>query len=147
MADDSGGGASPLVVGIVAVLSAAIAGAASFGAGYLAFASKDQELKVHLVEIAIGILRADPKEDVTPARGWAIDVIEKNSGILFSLDDRAALLHKPIVSLQASLDNLRPTPPSEWARRAVKSAVEEEESLQRGEVPQPTHSVRSEPVK
>jgi hypothetical protein len=69
MADDSGGGgASPLVVGIVAVLSAAIAGAASFGAGYLTFASKDQELKVHLVEIAIGILRADPKEDVTPAR-------------------------------------------------------------------------------
>ena len=40
----------------------------SFGAGCLTFASKDQELKVHLVEIAIGILRADPKEDVTPAR-------------------------------------------------------------------------------
>ena len=47
----------------------------SFGAGYLTFASKDQELKVHLVEIAIGILLADPKEDVTPARGWALDII------------------------------------------------------------------------
>jgi hypothetical protein len=73
MAEDGGGGggASPLVVAIVAVLSAAIAGTASFGAGYLAFASKDQELKVHLVEIAIGILRADPtKEDVTPALSW-----------------------------------------------------------------------------
>jgi hypothetical protein len=88
VADDSGGGASPLVVGIVAVLSAAIAGAASFGAGYLAFASKDQELKVHLVEIAIGILRADPKEDVTPARGWALDVIEKNSGVPFRKTER-----------------------------------------------------------
>ena len=41
----------------------------------LTFASKDQELKVHLVEIAIGILLADPKEDVTPARGWALDII------------------------------------------------------------------------
>jgi hypothetical protein len=47
----------------------------------LSFASKDEELRVHLVEIAIGILRAAPKEDVTPARGWAIDVIEKNSGV------------------------------------------------------------------
>jgi hypothetical protein len=56
-------------------------GGSSFGAGYLTFASKDQELKVHLVEIAIGILRADPKEDVTPARGWARDIIEKNSGV------------------------------------------------------------------
>jgi len=98
MADDSGGsgGASPLVVGIVAVLAAAIAGAASFGAAYLAFASKDQELKVHLVEIAIGILRADPKEDVAPARGWALDVIEKNSRVPFSPQDREALLHKPL---------------------------------------------------
>ena len=85
MANDSGNGASPLVVAIVAVLSAAIAGAASFGVGYLTFASKDQELRVHLVEIAIGILRADPtKEDVANARGWALDVIEKNSGVPFS---------------------------------------------------------------
>jgi hypothetical protein len=97
MADDSGGGGtSPWVIAIVAVVSAAIAGAASFGAGYLTFASKDQELKVHLVEIAIGILRADPKEDVTPARGWALDIIEKNSGVPFSQEDREALLHKPL---------------------------------------------------
>ena len=106
MADDSGGGASPLVVAIVAVPSAAIAGAASFGAGYLAFASKDQELKVHLVEIAIGILRADPKEDVTPARGWALDIIEKNSGVPFSEEDRQALLHKPLSSLNQPLSSL-----------------------------------------
>jgi hypothetical protein len=97
MADDSGGGgASPLMVGIVAVLAAAITGAAGLGVGYLTFASKDQELKVHLVEIAISILRADPKEDVTPARGWAINIIERNSGVPFSPQDREALLHKPL---------------------------------------------------
>jgi hypothetical protein len=102
MADDSGGGgASPLVVGIVAVLAAAITGVAGLGVGYLAFASKDQELKVHLVEIAISILRADPKEDVTPARGWALDVIEKNSGVPFSQEDRNALLHKPLAGKEA----------------------------------------------
>ena len=103
MANDSGSGASPLVVAIVAVLSAAIAGAASFGVGYLTFASKDQELRVHLVEIAIGILRADPtKEGVANARGWALDVIEKNSGQPFSKQDREALLHKPLPSFTAT---------------------------------------------
>ena len=61
----------------------------------LSFASKDEELRVHLVEIAIGILRADPKEDVASARGWAIDVIEKDSGDSFNAA-RAAHLRKPI---------------------------------------------------
>jgi hypothetical protein len=104
MADESGGGGgtSPLVVALVAVLSALIGAGATLGVAYFTFASKDQELKVHLVEIAIGILRADPKEDVTPARGWALDVIEKNSGVPFSKEDREALLHKAL-SLPAAL--------------------------------------------
>jgi hypothetical protein len=96
MADDSGGGTSPLVVVIVAVLSALIGAGATLGVAYFTFASKDEELKVHLVEIAIGILRADPKEDVGNARGWALEVIEKNSGVPFSEEDRQALLHKPL---------------------------------------------------
>jgi hypothetical protein len=71
-----------------------------------AVVGKDEEVRVHLVEIAIGILRADPKEDVTPARAWAIDVIEKNSGVKFLAEDRAALLHKPILAIwdQSSWD-------------------------------------------
>jgi hypothetical protein len=65
--------------------------------GSFSYASKDEELRVHLVEIAIGILRADPtKEDVAPARGWAIDIIERDSGVKFEAADRAALLHKPL---------------------------------------------------
>jgi hypothetical protein len=32
----------------------------------------------------------------SPARGWAIDVIERDSGIKFNPVDRQALLHKPI---------------------------------------------------
>jgi len=40
----------------------------------------------------------DPKEDVAPARSWAIDVIKQRSGVNFSAEDRAALLHKPILS-------------------------------------------------
>ena len=65
---------------------------------------ENEELRVHLVEIAIGILRADPKDEVTPARAWAIDVIERNAGVLFTSEDRAALLHKPVLT-----KNLDPT--------------------------------------
>lgn len=56
------------------------------------------------MEIAIGILRADPKEDVTPpARGWAVDIIEKNSDVPFSQQDREALLRKPLSAKVALL--------------------------------------------
>ena len=66
--------------------------------GWFSFASKDEELRVHLVEIAMGILRADPsKEDVAPARAWAMDAIDKDSGLRpFTAEERAALLYKPI---------------------------------------------------
>ena len=79
------------VVGALAGFGGAVA------TGLFSFASKDEELRVHLVEIAIGILRADPKEDVAPARAWAIEVVEKNSGVNFDEKDRAALLHKPLL--------------------------------------------------
>jgi hypothetical protein len=57
------------------------------------------------------ILRADPKEDVTPARGWALDIIEKNSGVPFSGEDRQALLHKPLVTSLAAAAELQAMPP------------------------------------
>jgi len=44
-----------------------------------------------------------PKEDVTPARGWALDIIEKNSGVPFSQQDREALLRKPLSAKVALL--------------------------------------------
>ena len=94
--EESGSGTSPLVVAHVATLSALIGAGATLGVAYFTFASKDQELKVHLVEIAVSILRADPKEDVANARGWALDIIDKNSGVPFSAQDREALLHKPL---------------------------------------------------
>jgi hypothetical protein len=95
MDDWAKGAIGGVVVGIVGALG--VVGAA-LATGYFSAASKDEELRVHLVEIAIGILRADPKEDVAPARAWAIEVIEKNSGVAFEAKDRDALLHKPIAT-------------------------------------------------
>jgi hypothetical protein len=85
------------ITAIATVLVGALTLAGAVATGWFGFASKDEELKVRLVEIAIGILRADPaKEDIAPARGWAIEVIERDSGVKFSAEDRAALLHKPL---------------------------------------------------
>ena len=55
---------------------------------------------IRLVELGIGILRADPtKEEVAPARGWALDVIEKYSDVTFQREDRLLLLKKPLSTL------------------------------------------------
>jgi hypothetical protein len=86
------------VTAVASVVAALLVFAGGFATAWFASASKDQELRVHLVEIAIGILRAGPKEDVTPARGWALNIIEKNSGVKFSDEDRLALLHKPLLA-------------------------------------------------
>jgi hypothetical protein len=53
-------------VAVLTVLTALVGALAGFGGavatGWFAFASKDEELRVHLVEIAIGILEADPSK-------------------------------------------------------------------------------------
>jgi hypothetical protein len=99
-----GGG---LVLGVIAL-------AGVIATALFAYASKDEELKVHLVEIAIGILRADPtKEDVAGARGWAMDAIDKYSGLRpFTADERDALLHKPIGGAAPADSGLSP----EWKK-------------------------------
>ena len=79
------------------VIVAVIGGVAGFGGAWVGLVSKDHELKIKLVEIGISILRADPKENLTPARSWAITVIEKSSGYEFSEEDRKTLLSKPIL--------------------------------------------------
>jgi hypothetical protein len=54
-----------LKVAIGAAIGGVLALIAAVATGWFSFASKDEELRVHLVEIAIGILRADlAKEDV-----------------------------------------------------------------------------------
>ena len=55
-----------------------------------------------MVQIGVGILPADPvKSDVAPARKWAVDLVEKHSGLPFSPEDRENLLHRPILSAVA----------------------------------------------
>jgi hypothetical protein len=59
--------------------------------------SRNRELDIKLVEIAISILRADPKETQTQgARTWAIEVIEAHSGRKFSAEARSELLQNKL---------------------------------------------------
>ncbi len=120
MNDKATGFTGGIAVGVIGALATVIAAVlAAVATGWFGFASKDEELRVHLVEIAIGILRADPKEDVTPARAWAIDIIEKNSGVPFKADDRAALLHKPILS--RDLGGWKPIDPNQPLDQILKA--------------------------
>ncbi|MEA2818638.1 MAG: hypothetical protein QOJ86_642 [Bradyrhizobium sp.] len=83
------------------IATIAVAGIAFIGSvvsAFYTYANRNRELDIKLVEIGIGILRADPKgTDLTPARAWAIQVIEDNSKVKFSDDDRRSLLQKPLL--------------------------------------------------
>ena len=87
-----------LKAAIAAAVGGVLALIAAVATGWFSFASKDKELRIHLVEIAIGILRADPsKEDVAPVRNWAMDAIDQYSGLRkFTTPKRDAMTHKPI---------------------------------------------------
>jgi hypothetical protein len=78
-----------------------VAGIALIGTlatGFYTYANRNRELDIKLVEIGIGILRADPKQSgLTAARSWAIQVIEENSGVQFDEEDRQTLRQKPLL--------------------------------------------------
>ncbi|MBO6759224.1 MAG: hypothetical protein JJ902_23075 [Roseibium sp.] len=84
----------------VVTLVTVIAGSGIGTAGVQYF-SKDRELDIRMVEIGLSILRADPKEDdqISPARTWAIEVVERFSGQAFDDEDKAALINQPIRTL------------------------------------------------
>jgi uncharacterized protein (DUF1778 family) len=87
----------------VSISVAALAFLGSVTSAFYTYSNRNRELDIKLVELGIGILRSDPKDTgLTAARGWALQVIEENSRVNFSDEDRAALLHKPLLFNPAS---------------------------------------------
>jgi hypothetical protein len=83
---------------IVSLTVAGLAFAGSLTSAFYTYTNRNRELDIKLVELGIGVLRADPKDTgLTAARGWAIQVIENNSNVKFSDDDRKSLLEKPLL--------------------------------------------------
>jgi hypothetical protein len=59
---------------------------------------KSRELDIHMVEIALSLVKPDPNEDKTKigAREWAIDVMERFSGIKFSPAARKSIIETAV---------------------------------------------------
>ena len=88
------------LVGLAGALLGAVGNAAT---GWFTYASKGEEVRVRLVEIALTILR----EKVTPAREWAMKVIERNSRVEFrasACPQPASRLHQGRVAVQPPAD-------------------------------------------
>ena len=87
-----------VIVAVITALVAAIGG--SYATSENA-AGKNRELDIKLVEIGIGILRADPKDEkMASIRRWAIEIIERNSRVPFSENEKTELLNKKITGLE-----------------------------------------------
>ncbi|WP_128292029.1 hypothetical protein [Afifella aestuarii] len=72
----------------ISAVSAIIGGLIVAVPSYL---TRDRELDVKMVEIAVGILAQEPKENIAPARKWAVDVIAQYSRVALSPEVRNAL--------------------------------------------------------
>jgi hypothetical protein len=68
------------------------------GNGY-ANAMKDSENKLKYVELAIGILRAEPTRETLPLRGWAVEVLSSQSMVPISEEVKKQLKALPLKSL------------------------------------------------
>src|SRR5262245_52489733 len=80
------------------VALAGIVGAA-FGAaitGIFNYLSHQNDLDAKMIELSVGILRAEPTAETTPLREWAIDVIDKRANFKFNTAQRAALLKRQL---------------------------------------------------
>ncbi len=74
---------------------------------------KSRELDIKMIELGVGILRANKEEvDTRPARGWAVDVIEKYGGVNFSPEARKQLIEDPLSVNPTVLAALLPPAPS-----------------------------------
>ena len=54
--------------------------------------SNNRQMDVKMVEIAVGILSQEPKDNIAPAREWAVDVIQHYAKDKLSPEVRTALV-------------------------------------------------------
>jgi hypothetical protein len=81
-----------LTSAVAAVIGAALTFAGVYYTGWFNYASKDEELRVQLVQIAVGILKIKQEDGEAQPRNWAIDVMEKNTGVKMQDEERKLLV-------------------------------------------------------
>ncbi|MEG6507732.1 hypothetical protein V6C03_01995 [Methyloligella sp. 2.7D] len=75
-----------------ALIAAIVSAVVTVGGWFVTYWTQDRALQVKMVEIAVGILRAEPKENIRPAREWAVDVISEYSYVPLKPEVQRALL-------------------------------------------------------
>jgi hypothetical protein len=94
----------------VALWVAALALVSTLATANFTYTNRNRELDIELVKLGVAILRVDPKETQTQgAREWALDVIQKFSGVPFTPDARKELLE--LISTIAAAANGTSPPP------------------------------------
>jgi hypothetical protein len=79
-----------------AVLGAAGVILAALITGWFNYRSHQNDIDAKMIELSIGILRAEPTPETTPLRQWAVDVMNKRGGASFSEGQRAILLKQEL---------------------------------------------------
>src|SRR5271170_3207386 len=60
--------------------------------GWFSYESKDEEIRVQLVQMAVGILKIPKASGEAQPRSRAIDVMERNTGVKMPDDERTLLV-------------------------------------------------------
>jgi hypothetical protein len=84
---------SPWWLALAGVVGAVAGGVAN---GIFNNIAHQRDLDAKMIELAVGILRSEPKPETTPLREWAIDVIDKRANFKFNEKQRAVLLKQEL---------------------------------------------------
>lgn len=84
---------SPWWLALAGIVGAVIGGAIT---GVFNYLGHQGDLDAKMIELSIGILRAEPTPETTPLREWALNVIDKRGPFPFSAIQRAVILKQPL---------------------------------------------------
>jgi hypothetical protein len=83
-----------LISAAAAIIGAALTFAGAYYTGLFQRLSKDGELHVELVKIAVGILAIKKGDAPAQPRNWAIDVMERNTNVTMTPEERKKLVEE-----------------------------------------------------
>lgn len=83
----------------VPLVSAALGASAVVVAAEYNLTGTGRQMDVKMVEIAVGILSKEPKDNIAPAREWAVDVIDHYAQVPLTPEARSALINNKAVNV------------------------------------------------
>ncbi|MGA3302730.1 MAG: hypothetical protein ABSC72_05515 [Methylovirgula sp.] len=84
------------------IVAAVITVVGGFFATFINWQSHSEEQKLKYIQLGIGILRADPKdENAAKIRDWAFRVVSSYSPVKFTKEEEEQILHKQIKAVSA----------------------------------------------